>query len=85
MIVLIPASVEIIPWLGFGFTIRLMNVGNDAACRVGALARESETPEAGLPVFLIMTKAIVACGGLFDGRQVGRGNIETGAGAGVLV
>ena len=62
-----------------------MNVGNDAACRVDALARESKTPEDGVLIFLIMTKAIIACGGLFDGLQVGRGNVETGAGAGVLV
>ena len=62
-----------------------MNVGNDAAFRVDALARVSETSEAGLLIVLIMTKAIIACGGLFDGRQVSRGDVETGAGAGVLI
>lgn len=62
-----------------------MNVGDNAAFRVDALARESETPEAGFLIFLKMTNAIIACGGLFDGRQVGRSNVETGAGAGVLV
>lgn len=58
---------EILPWLVLRFAIPLVNVGDDAAFRVDALARIAETSEAGFLVVLIMTKAVGARGILLDG------------------